>query len=376
MSRILHVITMLGAGGAEHLLVDLLPLLREKGDDVDLLLLDGVETPFKDALRQKGIKIFELSKGEDVNDFSKVYDLSCIVKLRKFIGQYDIIHTHNTACQFFVPLSRMLTSARTILVTTEHSPNNRRREKRWWIPLDKWMYNQYAAVICISDQTRTNLERHIGEKSNIHTIYNGVDIGRFLRPVKSIKGQTQFVITMVAGLRAEKDHETLLKAMTLLPDSYRLQLVGGGEKEAYLKSYCKELGLENRISFLGVRLDVPDLLEKSDVVVLSSHWEGLSLSSIEGMASGRPFIASDVGGLRAIVKDAGILFPKGDEHALAESIMNLCNDPVLYAQVASRCQEKARKYDISAMVDGYHELYKSLMSSNYANTMTTIESKA
>ncbi len=373
--KILHVITMLGAGGAERLLVDLLPLLRERGLDVDLLLLDGVETPFKDALKQKSIKIFELSKGEDVSDFSKVYDLSCVVKLRKYFGQYDIIHTHNTACQFFVPLSRMLTSVKTILVTTEHSPNNRRREKRWWIPLDKWMYNQYAAVICISDQTRANLEQHIGEKGNIHTIYNGVDIGRFLRPVKSISGQSQFVITMVAGLRAEKDHETLLKAMTILPDSYRLQLVGDGKKEATLKSYCNELGLENRISFLGVRLDIPDILEQSDIVVLSSHWEGLSLSSIEGMASGRPFIASDVGGLRAIVKDAGILFPEGDEHALAESIMNLCNNPDLYEQVASRCQEKARKYDIGAMVDGYHELYKSLMNSNNA-TMTTIETKA
>ena len=374
--RILHVITMLGAGGAEHLLVDLLPLLREKGYDVDLLLLDGVETPFKDALRQKRIKIFELSKGDDVNDFSKVYDLSCVFKLRKYIGQYDIIHTHNTSCQFFVPLSRMLTSARTILVTTEHSPNNRRREKRWWIPLDKWMYHQYDAVICISNQTRVNLEQHIGKKSNIHTIYNGVDIGRFLRPVKSIYGQTQFMITMVAGLRAEKDHETLLKAMTILPDSYRLQLVGGGEKEVFLKSYCKELGLENRISFLGVRLDVPDILERSDIVVLSSHWEGLSLSSIEGMASGRPFVASDVSGLRAIVKDAGVLFPIGDEHALAESIMKLCNNPELYAQIASRCQERAQKYDISNMADGYDKLYKSLMNSNQTKALTPTETKS
>jgi glycosyltransferase involved in cell wall biosynthesis len=165
---------------------------------------------------------------------------------------------------------------------------------------------------------------------------------------------------MVAAYRDQKDHETLLKAMTLLPDNYRLQLVGNCVKEDELKALTIKMWLCNRVAFLGVRQDVPDVLEGSDVIILSSHWEGLSLSSIEGMASGRPFVASDVEGLRDIVSGAGVLFPHGDETALAKEIQKLCEHPDLYRKTAMACQVRAKEFDISLMADRYYELYKSL----------------
>ncbi len=121
-----------------------------------------------------------------------------------------------------------------------------------------------------------------------------------------------------------------------------------------------ELQLEGRVRLLGIRTDIPDILAHSDVVVLSSHWEGLSLSSIEGMASGRPFVASDVDGLREIVKGYGILFPHQDYRALASAIQQLCENPVEYRRVAERCQAKAKQYDISLMAKKYNEVYQDL----------------
>ena len=112
---------------------------------------------------------------------------------------------------------------------------------------------------------------------------------------------------------------------------------------------------------MGVRPDVPDILEQSDIVVLSSHWEGLSLSSIEGMASGRPFVASDVDGLHEIVNGAGILFHEGDDIELARKIQELCENPQLYKQVARQCQERAERYDILVMANKYLELYNKLI---------------
>jgi glycosyltransferase involved in cell wall biosynthesis len=151
-----------------------------------------------------------------------------------------------------------------------------------------------------------------------------------------------------------------------LPDCYRLQIVGGGEREnrEQVKSICHGLGLDNRVDFMGVRQDIPEILENSDVIVLSSHWEGLSLSSIEGMASGRPFIASDVDGLREIVGGAGVLFPHGDDKELATQIQHLCEHPDEYQNVAQKCQERARQYDISVMADNYLKLYRDLLSNN------------
>ena len=360
--RILHVITMLDIGGAERLLVDILPLMRDAGHDVELLLFNGVDTPFKKELGDKGIKIHELSHGDDVKDYYKeVYDPFHIIRLRKYIHGYDIIHTHNFICQFYVALAHFLYQSSTSLVTTEHSSNNRRRTKKCFKPIDKLMYGHYASIICIADKTQQNLESYIGKKSNICTINNGVDVSRFMKPIKDISIKKEFIITMVAGLRTEKDHDTLLRAMTLLPANYHLLLVGDGVKAQELKELTKMYSISDKVTFMGPRMDIPEIYEISDIAVLSSHWEGLSLSSIEGMASGRPFIASDVDGLREIVGGAGFLFPHGDAQELANKIQWLCEHPNEYREVAKRCQERAKQYDISIMAENYLRLYNSIL---------------
>lgn len=355
--KILHVITSLYTGGAERLMVDLLPTLGNDEDfQVDLLLINGVETPFKKALKQAGIKVCALSMTNDV------YNLRNIFRFRRFLAHndYDIIHTHNTACQLFVPIAKSLTRNKAKLVTTEHNTTNHRRTKWWLKPLDKWMYRKYAAIVCISDLTRHNLEQYLGTDWPMHTIYNGVDTKRFARPVKDISGQQDFVVTMVAAFRPQKDQDTLIRAFTHLEPNYRLQLVGGGQRGEELKALCRELGLEDRVQFLGVRMDVPDIMEQSDVIVLSSHWEGFGLAAVEGMASGRPMVATDGDGLRDIVGGAGVLFQPGDDQELASAIKRLCETPDYYRQVALACQERAQHYDISVMADGYSNLYRTL----------------
>lgn len=355
--RILHVITSLYNGGAERLMVDLLPRLDNDGkNEVELLLFNGVETNFKKELRQRGIKIISLSTTNDV------YHPRRLFKLRSIIRQYDLVHTHNTACQLYVAISSCLLRSKPLLVTTEHNSTNRRRAQVWLKPFDRWMYNRYAAIVCIAEQTRFNLIEYIGNNNRLLTIQNGVDVSRFLKPIGNISGKNEFVITMVAAFRSQKDYDSLLRAMTHLPNNYRLQIVGGGDhyEGGRIKEYCTQLGLGNRVDFMGIRSDIPTILENSDVVVLSSHWEGLSLSSIEGMASGRPFIASDVDGLHEIVNGAGVLFPEGDDQELARQIQYLCNQPEEYQKIAQQCQERARQYDISVMADNYLKLYDEL----------------
>lgn len=352
--RILHVITSLRTGGAEHLMVDLLPRLRDLGNEVELLVFDGVHTAFYEELEQKGIKIHNLGVGVNV------YHPINILKLTKFVSRYDIIHTHNTACQLFVPIAKILKCNKAKLVTTEHSANNRRREKWYLKPIDKWMYNRYKSIICISEQPAENLIKHIGTKESITVINNGVNVEKFLYPIKDIAQNQGFLITQVSSFNDAKDQDTLVRAIKELPENYRLQLVGDGTRRPIVEALVKSLGLTERVDFLGIRTDIPEILKQSDIVVLSSHWEGLSLSSIEGMASGRPFIASDVDGLHEIVKDAGILFPHGDYKQLAKEIRQVCSNPVHYNAVARECQERAKQYDISIMAEKYNQLYKSL----------------
>lgn len=353
---ILHVITSLTTGGAEHLLVDLLPRLKDSGNDVDLLLFNGTRTSFYEELEKKGVMIYSLGIG------GNVYNPFNIFKLIKYIRNYDIVHTHNTACQLFAPIAKLLSFGNTKLVTTEHSANNRRRGKWYLKPVDLWMYNRYKSIICISEQPAENLRNYIGDKENIIVINNGVDVEKFIQPIKDVSLQNCFVVTQVSSFNDAKDQDTLIKAVKELPDNYKLQLVGDGARRQRIEDLAKELGVDNRVDFLGIRSDIPEILKDSDIVVLSSHWEGLSLSSIEGMASGRPFIASDVDGLREVVKGAGILFPQGDYKQLAKEIRQLCNNPTHYNRVSQDCQERAKQFDISNMAQKYNELYKQIMS--------------
>lgn len=353
--KILHIITSLRTGGAEHLMVDLLPRLRDLGNEVELLIFDGTCTPFYAQLESTGIRIFSLSMG------GNVYHPHNLWRLTKFLHKhhYDIVHTHNTACQLFAPLAKILSGSHSRLVTTEHNATNRRRNKWWLKPIDKWMYSRYTNIICIADKTYDNLTSYIGKKNNINTIYNGVETQRFVRPVKDITGQSEFVITMIAAFREQKDQDTLIRAMTLLPKQYHLQLVGDGPRRPLLEELATKQGVADQVTFLGIRTDIPEIMESSDVMVLSSHWEGLSLSSIEGMASGRPFVASDVDGLREVVAGYGLLFPEGDAQSLASTISGLCEDPKRYRQVAQHCQERAQEFDIAIMAQKYNELYSS-----------------
>ena len=164
---------------------------------------------------------------------------------------------------------------------------------------------------------------------------------------------------MVAGFRWEKDQDTLIKAIVELPDHFHLFLVGDGVRRSELESLSHKLGIANRVHFLGLRTDVPELLHAADYVVMSSHFEGLSLSSVEGMSVGKPFLASDVDGLREVVQGAGILFPPENPKVLADEIIQLENSPELYNPISITCRERAMQFDITEMVEKYSNVYST-----------------
>ena len=127
-----------------------------------------------------------------------------------------------------------------------------------------------------------------------------------------------------------------------------------------MKKLCETLGVASHVRFLGVRTDIPQVLQAADIIVMSSHWEGLSLSNVEGMSAGKPFIASDVNGLREVTKDWGLLFPHEDVNKLAALLQLLATDDIYYKQIAHRCYERAQQFDINKMVQSYNQVYLGL----------------
>ena len=187
-------------------------------------------------------------------------------------------------------------------------------------------------------------------------------VRQFRYPALIRKEEGQVLITMVASLSEAKDQDTIIRALSELPEKYRVQLVGDGPRRAELETLAASMQLKERVDFLGIRSDIPQILVNSDINVMSSHWEGLSLSSIEGMSCGRPFIASDVDGLREVVKGHGVLFPHEDHQQLAKEIIRLTEDKEYADRIVRQCQAKAAEYDISVMAEKYNEVYKTLMA--------------
>ena len=372
--KILHIITSLQTGGAETLVVNLMPRFRALGHEVGVVVFNGEYTALMERLEREcpQCKIYRLG--------TSYYNPWYIIKLIRIMRKYDVVHTHNSSPQMFAVIANVFCHKR--LVTTEHNTNNRKRGNIILSMIDKWMYPRYDNVICISDQAEENLREYlkndnvndnetlryedgnwnqfsIKRKGNICTIYNGVDVEaiHLAQPIKELKGD-KFVVVMVAGFRPQKDQDTLVKAMALLPkEQYGLWLVGDGVRRESVERLVLSFGLQDNVKFLGLRTDVPNILKTADVVVMSTHYEGLSLSNIEGMAAGKPFVASDVEGIHEVTEGFGILFPHEDADALAEIIRKLHNIPGYYQQVADKCYKRAKQFDISKMVLQYNDVY-------------------
>lgn len=365
--RILHIITSLRTGGAEKMVADLLPCLKKQGEEVSLLLMDGTRTPLYEDLEKSGIAIDTLSIG-----WRAMRNPLLIFKLIRFLRKkhFDLVHTHNTSCQLMAAAASLFIPR--ILITTEHNTTNKRRACKAYKPIDRWMYSRYHRIACVGKETESALLSYLPElDGKTITLVNGINLDRYYKASSSsvLSNVPGFKILMVAAFRAQKDHASLIRALGLLPDTYHLFLAGGSETPEDEKTLrtCKQLtrilNIDNRVSFLGVREDVPNLLAACDVAVLSSHYEGFGLSAVEAMASGKVLIASNVKSLDSVVGGAGLLFPPGDADKLAALIRYVCENPDLAREIGERCRKRATQYDIAETARKYRQLYETIQHS-------------
>ncbi|MEZ4874794.1 MAG: glycosyltransferase family 4 protein [Flavobacteriaceae bacterium] len=357
--KVLILSNSLATGGAEKLLLDTIPLFEKKGWEVELALLNGKDYPFLQQLKESShCKIHALSRGSVYNPF-------LMVKLIPLLKRFPIVHVHLFPSLYWAAMAKTLSFSKTKLLFTEHNTTNRRKGLLFRI-LDNWVYKKYSKIIVITEEVgRSLLKRTKGLSSKLVVIPNGVDLQKIIhakatsRNVFSISA-TEKIILQVSSFTPQKDQKTLIEAIQLLPPYVHLFLVGQGPTQKDCMILAKNLGLESRVHFLGIRMDVPQLLKMADIVVLSSHFEGLSLASIEGMISGKPFIATKVPGLESLVSGAGVLVAENHPGELATAIETLLNNPTTYLKIANACQERALDYSLEKMAAHYLAVYKEL----------------
>jgi glycosyltransferase involved in cell wall biosynthesis len=366
--KILHVINNLGSGGAEKLIEDTLTIMNQYSNiEVEILILTGENNVFGEELRNSGINIYNL---ETFN----IYNPINIIKIKKFIknNNYDLIHVHLFPVFYWVTIANVLNFKNKIpLVMTEHSTHNRRRNYKFFKFFDKFIYNQIDKIISISKDTQSNLKKWLDideDNSKFKIINNGIDTEKF-QNAKSYKKNNllkeynygDVFVTMVGRFSEQKDQKTLIKAINNLPDKFHLLLVGRGNLKSNCENLVEDLDLNNRVHFLGFRKDIKRILKTSDIIVLSSNWEGFGLAAVEGMAAGKPLIASNVSGLKEIVKGSGLLFEPGNKKELTKLIKKLNSDSEFYNNVAKKCFDRAKKYDLDRMIKKEIDIYNELL---------------
>ena len=357
--RVLQVIDSLRLGGAEVLVRDLAPRLLARGVGCEVAVLFQSSSPLEASLKAAGVSLHSTG-------VTNVYSPHQVRPLAKLMQSYDIVHVHLFPAQLWAVLGMSHRGTRVPLVTTEHATTNSRR--RWWLrPLDVWMYPHYECIACNSEATAAELVNWCPSiSSKIRMIPNGVPLEAFetAQPAElpSVpRGVSRLVF--VGRFELPKDHQTILRALAEVPHAHLL-LVGDGPLRRRFEELALCLGVADRVTFLGHRSDVPQVLKASDIYIHSTTSDGFGIAACEAMAAGLPVIASDVPGLAQVVEGAGALFAVGDDRALAREIKALLASPERHRQMSQASRERARCFSIERTVDAHVEMYQSVLRTN------------
>ncbi len=225
--------------------------------------------------------------------------------------------------------------------------------------LCRQVYEQAARVICISEHVRQRVLERMPDFKKTEVVENGVDAGMF-SPAKEVpSGQC---IASVGSLIAIKGHDVTLRALRELKNEFadlRCRIVGEGEELGRLQGLARELGIAERVEFLGrrTRIEVAELLRESMIFVLPSRYEGLGCVYLEAMATGIPAIACRGQGIGEVIRDGenGFLIAEQDWRALAGLLRTLIQRPELRQAIGVA----ARKTIVGEGLSGFTLLHQA-----------------
>lgn len=362
--KVLHIIPDFGTGGAERLVVDLMDYADKKQFEVATVSLYPEKgTILEKEIRKKELKVYYLDKhlGLDLSMISKLYRLFCFFRP-------DIVHTHRYVLRY--SLLPTIFCKIPVRVHTVHNIAQKEVDMAGKF-VHKIAFCLAGVVpVSISKEVANTVQMLYGKRIKTPIIYNGVPTLKFSSTQKKNSGNN-IILLHIGRFAPQKNHKLLIEAFSIAVkecSNLRLWLIGDGKLKADIESMVKKNKLEQYVSFLGALPNVNGLLKKCDVFILSSDWEGVPLAIIEAMASGKPVIATAVGGLPELVEDGvtGILVPPGDAKLLADAILRLTHHHELRLSMGIAGQKRAIEYfDITNCVRAYETLYHKLLEEKY-----------
>ncbi|MBI5050451.1 MAG: glycosyltransferase family 4 protein [Nitrospirae bacterium] len=399
-TKILRIIARLNIGGpAIHTI-----LLSSELDRIGYktILVKGTEGPregsMTDLAESKGIKPVVISElGREIgfkNDLIAFYKLFKLIKEEK----PDIVHTHTAKAGTLGRVAAWLAGVPIIIHTFHgHVLHGYFGKLKTWVfvQIEKMLALISTRLITLSEVLKNELiNMGIGNEKKFEVVPLGLELRPFLEnnpppPPLSNGGVGGFcgefkkelglpedtiLIGIIGRLVPIKGHRYFLEATKIISsqltvDGSQLEvkfvIVGDGELREELEDYAKKLGISDIVIFTGFRRDLTKIYAGIDIIALTSLNEGTPVSIIEAMASGKPVVATNVGGVPALVKNGitGFLVPPKRPDLFADAVLKLLNDPLLMKKMGEEGRRRVfPQYDVSSLIKRIDSLYTALLN--------------
>jgi len=366
--KVMHVLQYFNVAGAENVVKNLVLNMDPSLFDSEIAVLN-----------ETGINGIEMLKlGYAVHGLNwtseNISGPKLTVKLRSLLDRrkVDLIHAHNFTPWLFSCFAKAFSETKLCVTIHGFIHGVEKLSKRIQLLILSFLTDQIILVSDILPNQFRSISKLLVKKTEV--ISNGINLTPFQSDlctdyVRTNMGvqKDDFVLATVGRLYRVKNLEMQIRLVrylkTYIPN---IKLVIAARILPYaetLRSLAEQLEVSERIVFLGLRKDVPDLLRASDIFLLTSYTEGASLAILEAMAAGLPVIASDVGGNGRLIDHGknGLLFDVNDLECLANHVLDLYKHPHNRQLLGTAAKSKARNYSVESMVRGYEMVYEKIL---------------
>lgn len=354
--RILHIVTYMGRGGLETMLMNYYRAIDRTKVQFDFLTHRDFRADYDDEIEALGGRIYRLPQ---LNPFSSAY-LSALDRFFTEHPEYRIVHSH-LDCMSAVPLKAAKKHGVPVRIGHAHNSNQPRDAKYLLKLFYKRRIARYATqLFACSDEAG----RWMFGGADFRVLNNAIDVGKYTfdagirTDVRRSLGLPEdgLVVGHVGRFDPQKNHSFLLDIFAQMPGDARLLLVGDGILRPDAEQQAEELGIRNRVFFMGVRSDVDRLLQAMDVFLFPSLFEGLPVSIVEAQAAGLPCLISDKVPIECKKTDLVTQIPlEAGASAWAETVLAAAKMP----RVDTLPQLRAAGFDIQANADWLADFYLS-----------------
>lgn len=350
--KILYIIPNLNVGGVSKIVHELAEGFLQRQYEIVIIALNKHE---KDLIIPSNIKIIELNIKSQSDLFKGVVELLNIVKFEK----PDIIHSHTVYSHLFARVISLFFK-RCKYIASEHGTMNKSLSNNIAFKLMSYT-NFLSDIITNVSQASVNSYIKFGVvgKNKIIRVYNGIDLEKFnnLRKVTRIKK-----ILYVGRISKEKNLHLLIDFMKALPDDiYHCDIVGDGDDLDRIMKYASSQQVTHKVTFLGKRLDVPELMKNYDILLLTSFTEGLPTVVIEAIACRLLVLSTDCGGVKEILEGFEFLVAKNnDVQDLLKKFLSL-DQMDLNVIIEKLYQKVSCNFSKQHMITAWESIYKDIL---------------